>query len=308
MNATATNLPSQSFWLKVPAVAALVFCALSAIFIAFWNPKTVAARYETVATSALEAGDFRRALVAGQRLLEIAPDRRSSTILLLVRANLGIGDAREADGLLEIIAPLEKPVFAPAHLFAARSLLDLSSRSNQTDLAVLTQISHALALVPDSAEANQLLARLHMQRREWAEARTALEKIVRNDPLSMFDLITVSRALRDDEATRLWSDAARVHFKQQFERTGEGRVYYAEALLQNRDFASACELIASETGFDTSVAARRQYALVCEAWAGDLAKSDPDDISLRSQVIADGLEKDPKNVRLRSLREALGTQ
>lgn len=308
MSAVIPHVRSKSFWLKVPAVVALAFCGISAVFIASWNAKAVAARYTTVANSAVEAGDFRLALVAGQRLLEIAPEQRSSTILLLVRANLGIGDTREADGLLEIVAPLEQPVFAPAHLLAARSLLNLSHRSKQTDDALLTQISHALALEPDSVEANQLLARMHMQRREWGDARVALEKIVGSDPLSLFDLVTVSRALRDEEAALQWSLAAREHFKEQFERTGEGRVFYAEALLQSRDFASACQLIAAASGFDTNVDARRQYALVCEAWAGDLAKSDPDNIALRSQVISDGLEKDPQNVRLRSLREALRSQ
>ena len=149
-----------SFWIKLPAILAIVFClVLGGSFLA-WNPERVSSRYRAIAQKAVDEKDFPTALVAAGRLLSFGGESRNEALFLLVQANLGAGHNAEAAGILQMIAPLNRPVFAPAHLFVARTLMARPNRSTQMDRAIETQLGNTLTLHPDSAEAKELLARL----------------------------------------------------------------------------------------------------------------------------------------------------
>ncbi|MBE2202881.1 MAG: hypothetical protein IAE94_00870, partial [Chthoniobacterales bacterium] len=99
-----------SFWIKLPAILAIAFClVLGSLFLA-WNPSKVSARYSDIAQKAIAARDYPAALVAAGRLLAFGGDSRNEALFLLVQANLGVGHHAEAAGILQILAPLNKPV------------------------------------------------------------------------------------------------------------------------------------------------------------------------------------------------------
>jgi len=108
----------------------------------------------------VEEKDYPTALVAAGRLLSLGRESRNEALFLLARANLGVGHNAEVAGILQIVAPLNRPVFAPAHLFVARSLMARPNRSIEMDRVIETQLRNTLTLQPDSAEARELLARL----------------------------------------------------------------------------------------------------------------------------------------------------
>lgn len=149
-----------SVWIKLPAILATVFCLVLGTTFLTWNPASVSSRYRVIAQKAVEEKDYPTALVAAGRLLSIGGESRNEALFLLVQANLGAGHNAEAAGILQMVAPLDQPVFAPAHLFVARSLMARPNRSMQMDRAIETQLRNTLILQPDSAEARELLSRL----------------------------------------------------------------------------------------------------------------------------------------------------
>lgn len=156
---TVTEPPRPSRWIKLPAILAVLFCLVMGVSLLTWNPDTVRSRYRIIARVAIDKKDYPTALVAASRLLSFGGESRNEALLLLAQANLGAGHNAEAAGILQTVAPLDKPVYAPAHLFVARTLLARSNRSMQMDQAIGTQIRNAITLQPESAEANELLAR-----------------------------------------------------------------------------------------------------------------------------------------------------
>ena len=158
---TESKRSSASFWIKLPAILAIVFCLALGFSFLRWNPAAMSLRYQGIAQKALDEKDYPAAVVATNRLLGFGGASRNDALFKLALAYRGLGRNIEASSIMEMVAPLDRPVFAPAHLFVARSLLGRSYRSQQVEQAIAAQLRNALALQPDSAEAKELLSRLH---------------------------------------------------------------------------------------------------------------------------------------------------
>lgn len=155
---TAAHAASP-LWLKIPAVLAIVFCA--ALGLSIWRPDkaALAARYRDVARKALEQKDYAAALVASLRLLSFGEPSRNEALLEIAMARHGLGQTSEANDILAAVAPSDKPVYAPAHLYVARALIARGGYSREAETLIVAQLRNALALEPDSAEAKELLSR-----------------------------------------------------------------------------------------------------------------------------------------------------
>jgi|GEM_PF-3879088 len=158
---TESNSPATSLWIKIPAVLAAVFCLALGFSLLRWNPATMSLRYRAIAQRALDEKDYPAAIMAATRLLSFGGASQNDALFLLALADQGSGRAAEASSIMEMVAPLDKPVFAPAHLFVARSLMASAYRSPQAEQAIAAQLRNVLALQPDSVEAKEMLARLH---------------------------------------------------------------------------------------------------------------------------------------------------
>lgn len=298
--------PGRWTLMDFPAALAIVLAGAAALALASWNPVKIRDRYEAAARSALEHGDYPTAVIAAQRLLSFGGTARNEAILILAKSKMALGQTGDAYGLLEMIAPFDTPVYAPAHILAAEILLEENAAGKSPDPRILSQLKNALALEPESAEALEMLGTYELRMGNLVEARKDFEKASGQRPAVIFKLITISRSLGDEKNARLWIDRALKVFRPRVEGVGKpdeaDRLYFAEALLQAGDFQTACDVLAAAPGFSSNVAERRRYALVCEAWAAELAKSDAVDRALLAKVVADGLEKDPENRRLQELR------
>ena len=158
---TESKRSATSFWIKLPAILAIVFCLALGFSFLRWNPAAMSLRYQAIAQKALDEKDYPTAMVAANRLLTFGGASRNDGLFKLALTNMGLGRADEASSIMEMVAPLDKPVFAPAHLFVARTLMARAYRSPQMEQAIAAQLRNALALQPDSVEARELLARSH---------------------------------------------------------------------------------------------------------------------------------------------------
>lgn len=150
---------AASFWIKVPAILAVLLAAGFCLSLVMWNPARMQLRYQTISQQALDRKDYTAALVAAERLLSFGDASKNEAIFKMAQANFALGRTATASGLFEIVAPLDKAVFAPAHLFVARILLSRPVQNPSVRQAVLIQLGNVLKLEPDSIEARGLLSR-----------------------------------------------------------------------------------------------------------------------------------------------------
>jgi tetratricopeptide (TPR) repeat protein len=279
-NAESQKMATASLWLSLPAVLAILLGIFFLFAMVLWNPEKIRTRYEETAVSALAEKDYPTALVAAQRLLGFGSEKRNEAIFLIAKSKLGLGRTGDAAGLLEMIAPYDKPVYAPAHLLVARNLIDRPDPDVRTDQATIAQLKNVLALEPDSVEAKALLANLSLKKKNWLEARKYLEEIVSSKPEAMFQLIDIARALGDERDATAWKTKALTHYRAKFEdpksSSAADRVFYCEALLQSGEFDSALRVLASAPESENDAAAERRIQVVYRAWSDALTPVEPD--------------------------------
>ena len=162
--APAANPASASIWIKIPAILAIAFCLALGISFLRWTPASIALRYQAIAQKALDQKDYPTAIVAASRLLSLGGETRNDALFKLALANLGLGRNAETAGIMQIIAPVDRPVYAPAHLYVARTLMARAYRPPQVEQAIAAQLENALRLEPDSTEAKELRDRLQNRR------------------------------------------------------------------------------------------------------------------------------------------------
>ena len=149
-------------WIKVPACLAIILCLAMAFSIL--RPDSgggLAVRYQSLAQKSLDDKNYATAIVASWRLLGFGGPYRNDALFKLAQATLGLGQVGEATNLMEMVAPQDKPVYAPAHLFVARTLMARGSQTTFVKNAIEAQLRNALTLEPDSREAKALVTRFH---------------------------------------------------------------------------------------------------------------------------------------------------
>lgn len=198
------GLPRMAY----PAIGAIALCASLGTLVLLWNSEQVKERYIRLTEAALERGDAATALVGAARLLELPGSSREAGFLFLARAHLANGNAREASAIIDWIAPTDKAVFAPAHLFVATQILESASSDPALLRLARRQALNALSLQPDAPEALRIFGRVAARQRSWVEARQAFEKAAAKDPSAVVELIPVLKILGDQKGLEKWSTPA----------------------------------------------------------------------------------------------------
>lgn len=155
----ASTKPRPAFWIKVPAILAILFCLVLGGALLSWNPTAIGVRYQAAAEKALADKDYAKAIVASLRLLDLGDSFQNQARFKLALAYLGLGRIGEASASMELVAPTDKPVYAPAHLFVAKTLISRPDQSQRVREAAVAQLRNVLLLEPDSVEAKELLSR-----------------------------------------------------------------------------------------------------------------------------------------------------
>ena len=145
--------------MKVPACLGILLCLVLGFLILRPTTDGLVSRYQALAQKSLDDKDYPTAVVASLRLMSFGERYRNDALFKLAQAKNGLGQTNDAANLLEIVAPADKPVYAPAHIFVARTLLARAYQSPEVKETIASQLRNALILQPDSAEARELLAR-----------------------------------------------------------------------------------------------------------------------------------------------------
>ena len=145
--------------LSHPTCLAILLCLVLGFSLLRSNPADLAPRYQALAQKSLDNKDYPTALVASLRLMGFGDQYRNDALFKLAQAKIGVGQTADASNILEMVAPIDKQVYAPAHLYVARALIASAGQSRRTEEMIVAQLRNVLALQPDSVEAKDLLAR-----------------------------------------------------------------------------------------------------------------------------------------------------
>ena len=297
--------PYRRLWLSLPVILVGLAWVGFAITLAFTKPAATRIFYSSLATRALAARDYQTLRVACNRLLLSWPESRGLDLFHLSLAEFGLGQDQEASALMNLAAPLDKPVCVPAHLFVARQLL---TRTNVT-APMLQQaelhLKRVLEVEPNSAEAHLVLGRLYFQMRNWEQAKDHLEVVVAAQPDTAVLLASVARAENDPIGVRRWGEQAVQYFRSKVENAKKenlpDRLAWATALAIQERYDEAVAVLDAGRKIAGNQAYAAGMANVYADWAAQVAKTDSHNVVFRLKLIQQGLECEPQNLPLLEL-------
>ena len=211
--------PWSRFKFCLPALLAglVLVVVLAMVWLIRARPAGLRYHYNRLARMSLAAGDFEVARVASLRGLsgETKERDRPEWLFYLAVAMNGLGHEQEAADLLTAAAPLDHPGYAQAHLLAAQTFLNTTNLTSEILRKAEQHLRSALALDPQSVDANELLGRLYINTHQLAKARACLFKVYAAKPETAL-LLAISYDLeRDDTEAVKWADRAMVALRNQ---------------------------------------------------------------------------------------------
>ena len=293
---------SRSLRWAIPAMVGVLAWAAFGACLMVWKPWQTEARYTRIAEGALTAKDFETARVASQRLLALGVEPRRKHLFDLALSLGGLGQDKEAVSLLGNIAPLDKPGYLPAHLFAAQMLLAKTNVTLQEIHTAEQHLKNVVALDPRSFEANDLLGRMYVRLGQWELAEKYLSEVVKAKPETALLLAAVFKAEGDTVGARSWAERAEKFHREKVEASRldnpASRLAWADALAMLEDYSAA--FVVLETGWSQyeNKAYLSPMGEVCALWVENLARTKPGDLVSRMTLIQRGLECAPQNETL----------
>jgi len=287
---------------SIPILLAGAACLVFFYVVSGWKPVETRSRYTAVATRALAAKDYPMARVACQRLLSSGSESPGQTLFYMAIALGGLGREQEANALLSQAAPTEKPVYAPAHVYVARSLLALTNGTPKTVKLAEKHLEYAVRLEPKSTEAHELLSWICVQRRDWESARKHLLQVLPSRPQAALSLAAVLKELGDEAGAKARAEQAAKYFREKLTDAKSDmpaeRVACAQAVGMLGDYQEAFSILESGWKQSGNPAYRPPLGEVCAVWAQKMAKDRPGDLAPRIKLIQQGLEYAPRNLPL----------
>jgi len=301
--------PQRQPWKDAPALLAFLLGLAFIWAVFFWDPMVVRSHYGRVMNSAFGKGDYQTALVASQRLLALSPSWRNQTLFSMALAHQGLGHQDKALALLQEVAPADRPVFAPAHLYVANSLLRQPDASRRFLPLILAQFKQALALEPDSIEANEGLGAIYSSQKEWALAEKCFSAIIKKKPEHMLLLARMARERSNEKAAENWTHDALVHFQKAVEKSAsdnsKNRIPYLEALMMRNEFGKAKAVLDEGRKLSGDAPYKPVAGLVCAGLARELAAKETDNLDARIKLLREGMDANPKDLSLLALLPGL---
>jgi len=291
----------RQVWLGFPAGLALLGWAGFALLLVGWTPARVEYRYYVTAHAAMSAGEYGKARVAFERLLQMDTRSNDAYLFGLALSLKGLGQEQEAAALLANLAPLDSAGYPPAHMLIARVILaNPNSHRDSLDSAA-SHLKRILAVQPENFEARMMLGQLYTKTGQWEQAKEYLETAYPSRKEAALTLALVAGYQRDETGFMRWAEQARVFFKAQVEaRPGEPllRIYWAEATLMLGEYKAALNIL--ETGIMQSgdAAYYQMAARVYSEWSRKVAQTSPDDLGRRLHLIQCGLDYAANNEQL----------
>ena len=202
----------------LPALLAFLFmvACLGMVLYVRRHSEAMHQRYRSLVAGAIGTHNYEMARVVSLRGIAESknlPDRLEWTYFLAVALN-GLGQTSDADALVNIAAPVDRPGCITAHLGLAQGLLSTTNLTTNIMALAERHLKNAMILEPQSLIAGELMGRFYINTRKLDKARAYLMKIYSEKP-AVARLIAVSYWLEHKNAEgAVWADRAITAYEQ----------------------------------------------------------------------------------------------
>lgn len=297
--------PRRNPWKDIPSILAILLGIGFVYIVLSWDPVSIRGRYASIMNHALASKDYPTVLVACQRMMSLDPSLRHQSLFCMVIAHQGLGHQDKAQSLLSTLAPPDRPVFAQAHMYAARTLLQQRDALPQQFGLIKAQLNQVLALEPESVEAHEILGSIYSSFGELSLACDHFSAIVKQRPNYMITLALLARKQSNEKAAENWTRDALNYFQNAVEQSESdkpsNRIAYIEALMLKNDFEKARNVLDEGRKLSGDAPYEAIVAPVCVGLARHLATTDPGKLDFRIKLIREGMAVAPKDVELLGL-------
>jgi tetratricopeptide (TPR) repeat protein len=281
----------------VPALLAGAALVAYGVFQFGWTPAHAAGVCRELAGRAFLSRDYETARLACQSLLQMSGQANQEYAFLLLQCARELGRKDEAMRLTRWLAPLDKPGFAPAHLYVAQQLLAATNLTAEAMSLVERHLQAAVSAQPDNLDALELLTKVYMQTGRWEQAKRHLLELVASKSEAMLPLAIVLQSEGDEAGARSWAERSAKYFR---ERMGKATaddpgayIGLANCKMLLKDYAGAAALLEGAAKQWSTPAYKQALGRVCANWARHLAADSPGDVFGRLAVVQRGLDQAP---------------
>jgi tetratricopeptide (TPR) repeat protein len=300
----ASRVFARGIWQGVPAI--LVVSAV--LGLAIWVGKTrsgdLARVYRQAAHEAMNNDDLAAAALYLEKLVSLdATDLASKFGLASVAHERGKGDL--STRLINELAPPDRAIYAPAHLWLARQLIADGLQSESTDSPAglrlaARHLEHALRRQPGNLEAHELLGRIHTELYQRTGDRQHLEtaaehigEIVEAIPEAHLGLAHLHAELQRPALAQRHARHARDYFRAaSAKHPGEIKwlLGFAEAEVILQNFPAAVTALRQAMSQHPRPEVRAALVNTYLAW---LDRLDPDNVIGTLQILQQASRYDP---------------
>jgi thioredoxin-like negative regulator of GroEL len=150
-------------WLPaLPALISLLGVAAFFVVVSAQNSDRTTTWYTAQAATAMQLRDFKTARLCLGRLLTTSPTD-PALLFGLAQSLDGMGQSMQSRQILNRLAPLDHPGYAPAHLLVAEQLLELQ-HTPDVMTAVEIHLRRVLEADPSNVKAQSLLLAIQVRR------------------------------------------------------------------------------------------------------------------------------------------------
>lgn len=240
----------------IPAMLSLLAVLAVYIYRTEWSKLVVHDRYAGIKKTAMQVGDYAKARIACERVLEISRGdayfaaRYPEHLFDLAVCLMYLNRPDDAKHLISKVAPFDELETAlsypPAHLYVAKNKWATAPERTPAVVAqVERHLLRAATDAPEMAEAHQLLGELYLSRQDWDAAKRHLLKVADQRGECLLLLALVSQGTNDPEGMRQWNGRAQQYFQQKMDAAasedGILRMGLARTFLLAENYEKAAE-------------------------------------------------------------------
>jgi tetratricopeptide (TPR) repeat protein len=301
----------RPFLWGAPALVLVFLCVMILIQLSLLRVPDLQRIYLSAAERAMRSENWTSAKLYFERALELGA-REPDNLFDLVLVSERLGDESRKRAILERLAPDDRAVFAPAHLWKAGQILGKGEVRKEDAANAEKQLRLVLTLEPENITAHSILGDLYFQ---LGLMPAAIEHLQMSDRSSTQYRLLLSKAYAQNnengKAVAIANELREPAEKQSrgAPRNVEARLDWAEATLLAGEEAKAVEILNEGSRLAEDPRYREARTMCLIQWSDRLLKESLDNKSAAFQLIAAGFENTPNEILLfdRALKLLKGT-
>ena len=268
------NATWRKVWFGLPfALAAVGSLFLVTLARGYARSGQVTDRYVDAGRRALREKRFKAADVYFERVLNLRGGYDNDTLFAIAQAADRMGNSERADTILRMLAPVEQPRYAPAHLWRAERIIAKKTLTPEEILDAHTHLRYAVELEPNNLEAHRRLGIFYLNRKQWRPAVEHLEKAARRYPELYLPLARCHTILGNKDLARFYGKQA-IEFHasrcKASPRDLRTRVQWADALVFLEQFPQAVQVLEEGLALQHDVLLRKALSRVYIVWSDSI--------------------------------------